>query len=79
METVPAKFPILAALGGKRSNGLREMAAAAALVAVLAALWAWLILGVGAPASATVRRLSPPGAPAGQLALRNADPSQRAP
>ncbi len=72
METARAKFPILTALGGRRSASFRDVVAAAALVVILAALWTWLILGVGAPASASVRRLSPAGAPAAQLALRPA-------
>ncbi len=74
METVPAKLPILTALGGRRSAGLREVGAAAALVVILAVLWTWLVLGVGVPASASVRPASPPGGSAAQLALRHAAP-----
>ncbi len=79
METVPAKFPILSALGGRRSAGFRELGAAAALVVILAALWGWLILAVGVPASASLRHPASSGDAAGQLALRSADPSLRGP
>jgi len=79
MEAVSAKFPVLAALGGRRSSPFREVAAGAVLVVIWAVLWAWLLLGVAVPASATARRLSTAGAPAAELALWNAGPSLRAP
>ena len=62
METVPAKFPILDALAShRRSPG--EVAAGLALAVVVAALWLWLVLGVAAPVSASIRSLAPPAAP----------------
>lgn len=79
METAPVKFPVLAALGGRRTSTLRDVAAAAALVVIWAALWTWLVLGVGVPTAASVRRLSPPAGPATELALRGAGASLRAP
>ena len=78
METVPAKFPVLAALGGRRS-AIRDVVAVVALIVVWAALWAWFILDVAVPASASVRRASTFAVPAAELALQGVGPSQRAP
>ncbi|HET6412802.1 MAG TPA: hypothetical protein VFG53_12140 [Anaeromyxobacter sp.] len=78
METVPAKFSVLAALGGRRS-AIREVVAVAALFVIWTTLWAWFILDVAAPASGSVRLLSTQAAPAAEVALQCVDPSQRAP
>jgi len=78
METVPAKFPVLAALGGRRS-AIRDVVAVAALFVVWATLWAWFILEVAVPASASARHAPTFAVPAAELALQGVDPSQRAP
>jgi len=78
METVQAKFPVLAALG-KRRSAIRDVVAVAALIVIWTTLWAWFILDVAVPASGSVRRLSAPAVPAAEFALEGVDPPQRAP